>query len=140
MTTVGAIIAYMLIPKRGKKISKTKLKNKADILFSLYIRNRDKMCVRCHRTAPYQLHCAHIITRANLRLRFDPMNAYCLCSLCHRWWHDSPTESGKWFEETFPINYDYLLKNKNKIEKPDYQEVVGSLKKLLESDYVTDKP
>ena len=120
-----------MLKKKSRLLpTKKKLKAKADTLFSLYIRQRDKKCVKCGRGNEYQLHCAHIVSRFNLRLSYDPRNALCLCSKCHRWWHDSPLESGRWFESTFPQNYEYLLKTKNETEKPDYTEVVESLKLL----------
>jgi len=112
-----------------------KLKTKADKLFSEYIRKRDKVCQKCGREYPYQLHCSHIITRSNLRLRFDPQNAVTLCASCHMWWHANPTESGEWFIKAFPKNHEYIEKVKNEIEQlriPDYEILIKRLNKLLE--------
>lgn len=65
---------------------------KADRLFSLYIRWRDKWtCQRCWWWADetdseqrQMLHCSHFHGRINRGARFDPDNAAALCANCHR--------------------------------------------------------
>lgn len=121
----------MILLKPKKKQSLIKLKTKADTLFSKWVRNRDKKCLRCGKTSSLQ--CAHIITRSNLRLRYDLQNVLTLCAGCHMfWWHRSPLEAITWFQETYPKQYEYLLKAKNEIEKPDYEEVIRFYSKLPE--------
>lgn len=113
-----------------RKASKKYLKNKADRLFSEYIRNRDRKCCKCG-SSTKQLQCAHIIGRRNLRLRYDPQNALTLCAGCHFWWHENPFDSTEWYKETYPNDWDYLSKARNEVEKPDYQEIIRGLQELL---------
>lgn len=105
---------------------------KADVLFSQYIRKRDGKCMRCGKDTTLQ--CAHYFGRRNRRLRYDPQNSITLCYSCHIFWaHKEPHEFVEWFREKFPKNYEYLLKVRNEVEKIDYEEVIESLQKLLES-------
>lgn len=56
----------------------------ADRLFSEYIRKRDKVCVRCKRSAG--LTCSHYWGRKNENTRYDLENADALCISCHLAW------------------------------------------------------
>jgi hypothetical protein len=63
---------------------------KTDILFSKYIRKRDKFtCQRCGQVYPdggRGLHCSHYWGRGRENTRFDPENCITLCWGCHRIW------------------------------------------------------
>ena len=54
--------------------------NKADILFSRYIRERDKKCFFCPNPATQ---CSHFWGRGNSATRYDPENADGICGGCH---------------------------------------------------------
>ena len=62
------------------------------------------------------------------------MNVLPMCGRDHPFfWHDEPTESGKWFEEKYPGRYMYLLEAKNKYTK-------WTMDKLLEvRKHIKDK-
>lgn len=69
----------------------------ADTWFSKCIREAaDNTCERCGNTTR-QMHCSHVKPRSNRCVRWDVLNAKCLCSVCHDWWHSNPTESAAWF-------------------------------------------
>ena len=70
-----------------KKPSKTYLKRKADKLFSDRVRSKGK-CEFCGSTQ--NLQCAHFITRKIIKLRYEPLNAACLCVGCHFMGHHHP--------------------------------------------------
>ena len=53
----------------------------ADTKFSIYIRERDKMCVRCGKKE--YLQCSHFWARGNSATRYDPDNCDTLCYGCH---------------------------------------------------------
>jgi len=116
----------MKLPKPKKKVSKSYLKKKADMLFSKHIRS-----IGVCEMAPFDnvkcggvLQCAHIIGRANMRLRYDEKNALCLCSGHHVWYTHHPFE---WFEkisEHFAPYWEYLKEHKNEIVKVDYYKVI----------------
>lgn len=69
----------------------TLLKNKvwktvtADKYFSEWIIERDKRCVRCHRSDK-QLDNSHYWKRGDSSTRFDPKNCDALCRDCHTIW------------------------------------------------------
>ena len=72
---------------KGKKTSKRRksrmaLRNKADKLFSLAIRERDGWaCRNCGST--YRPQAAHIISRRYSAVRWSSDNCLCLCQKCH---------------------------------------------------------
>lgn len=70
---------------------------KCDAVFSKLIRSADR-CLYCGKTsAQAQLHCSHVYSRKNLSVRWDEMNAKCLCSYHHRrFWHEQPKEALEW--------------------------------------------
>ena len=106
-------------------------RSKEDIVFSNLIRERaDFTCERCGKNLRHSkqgLDCSHIHSRTNLRTRFDPDAAKALCVACHRWWHDNPTESGKWAEEYFGIGFLEILREKKnmifKLPKHEKEEM-----------------
>ena len=64
--------------------------DKADILFSRYIRRRDGKCVRCGRKGEGDegikgLQASHFFSRRNESVRFDLENVDSLCPGCHRY-------------------------------------------------------
>lgn len=58
--------------------------DQADRAFSLMIRKRDPICMRCHRMPSTD--CSHFWERGNSATRFDPDNADGLCRGCHQLW------------------------------------------------------
>lgn len=104
--------------------------DKLDILFADYIRSRG-YCERCGAVARegsgHGLQCAHVYSRKNMTLRWDPNNALCLCTGCHIYWmHKNPREFTHWFDLKYPERGRYLDENKNKITRrtlEDYKEL-----------------
>ena len=78
-------------------------RRKADILFSQYIRTRDRWtCQKCHkRYKPKSqgLHCAHMFSRRKESTRFDPDNCCSLCFGCHQYIDSHPFEKIEFFEK-----------------------------------------
>src|SRR3990167_7578217 len=65
--------------------------NQLDRVFSLYIRNRDKRCLKCG--TKENLQCAHIFSRTARSVRWNALNALTLCYKCHLFWaHKNPIE------------------------------------------------
>ena len=68
--------------------------DKADKVFSQYVRLRDGKCQRCHSLVQVNLntglpsshHASHFFGRGKESTRFDPENVDCLCYPCHRLW------------------------------------------------------
>lgn len=68
----------------------SKLKKKADVLHSKYIRLRDSdsngygECITCGATKHYkEAQCGHFVTRANNKLRYDELNTNLQCVGCN---------------------------------------------------------
>jgi hypothetical protein len=114
------------------KIEKKKLKKQADTLFSLYIR-RKGVCELAGRDGIHcggSIQCAHIETRGVLAIRWEKMNALCLCG-GHHWFYTN--HESKWQEvikKEFPKKYSFYLKHKNDIWDGDYDKVLRRLKNL----------
>ena len=78
------------------------------------------------------LQCAHVVSRKNLTLRWDPINALCLCKVCHIYWqHKEPLEFTDWFREKFPGRNTYIMVTKNILMKRNldqYKELLKDIK------------
>lgn len=58
----------------------------ADTQFSMWIRQRDKKCIRCNATKEYaRLQNSHFWGRIRKNTRYDPENCDTLCATCHYW-------------------------------------------------------
>lgn len=119
---------FMKFPK-PKKVKKTTLRNKADKLFSQRIR-MNGVCVAysLHIRCGGALQCAHIISRANMRLRYDYHNAIPLCMAHHRWFHQHPFEFVEFIKTSFPLDYAYVMAHKDeKVKKTEdlYRGVIA---------------
>lgn len=58
-----------------------------------------------------RLHTSHVIPkREGHGLRWDIRNVTILCYRCHlEWWHKDPLSAAKWFQETYPDRYEYVM-------------------------------
>ena len=79
--------------------------DQADILFSQWIRLRDKKCVRCHspvlfnnKGLPISHQNSHFYGRGRENTRFEPDNCDTLCMGCHRIWGSDDRESYRGFK------------------------------------------
>lgn len=120
-------------------MSKIKI-DKADELFSFWIRSRDKWtCQRCGGTyspPTSALHCSHFKGRGKEATRFDPLNADALCYGCHRYFTAQPDEHYNWqVQKKGQKTVDKLTLSSNTYKKKDRKlEVMYWRQKILE-DY-----
>ena len=125
----------MKAPK-PKKVSLSKLKRKADHLFSelIHLRGHCEAAWGDDRECGGGLQTAHIINRTNLHLRWCADNALLMCTRHHLYWqHKSPLEFSEWFIRNFPIQYQFLMIEKNKLATYiDYLALIEDLKKQIE--------
>lgn len=115
--------------QKPKKISRSKLLKKADVLFSKVIRSPG-YCLRCG--SRDRLQCAHLRSRNYKAVRWDRSNAICLCSACHVYFTYRPLEWEVWIEERFPGRMDDLKYKALNSPVPDYQEVIMELQQSNE--------
>lgn len=77
--------------------------DKADIMFSKYIRKRDGKCMRCKRSGTGKdgiegLQASHYFGRRSEGTRFDPCNVDALCAGCHQYWGSDDKEGYRDFK------------------------------------------
>lgn len=130
-------------PKK-KAPSQTALRNKADGLFSRYIRERDRTCQAAGHAkrggndeCSGVLQCAHLISRrpGYLATRHDPDNAVALCEGHHVFFTNHPLEWDDWVTDRIGSEAWALLRAKAKASKgsPDYQATIDDLSERLSS-------
>ena len=112
-----------------RKITRKSLKAKCDKLFSEKIRKQGWCTfdgvddVKCGGS----LQCAHIIGRANFRLRWDERNAFCLCAGHHTYYTNHPWEWHEIIADNWPSIYKYVNEHRNEIWDKDYEKVLSNL-------------
>lgn len=92
-------------------------------------------CEKCG--SQNNLQWAHMISRSDTTLRWDPLNALCLCDSCHKWQHKNPIEFNAWFATNLNEQFEYLQRNKGLIlkrYKSDYQDLLESAKRVNAGD------
>ncbi len=119
--------------KSKKRNPKKTIMNKLDTAFSLIIRRRGQ-CEKCGRGN--NLQCSHIHTRTKMSVRWDILNAFCLCSGCHLyWWHKNPIDAAEFTkkklgeEEYDALNYRAEALKQWSIEEMEY--LLSEFKKEL---------
>lgn len=114
---------------KPKKIKRSTLKNKCDRLFSQKVRDRDvcQLAGVDRVTCNGGLQCAHIIGRANHRLRWDLKNALSLCSGHHMYYTNNPWEWQEIIKKRYPSNYRYVNKYRNEIWDKDLEGILEDL-------------
>lgn len=131
------------LTKAALKKQLKRLSNKADKLFSLYIRARDnrlfnKVCPLCEKK-PIQC-CFHFITRKRKAVRWNVQNAVGACHTCNYLENYFSDLSRYWYIKKFGVNqYLSLVENGRQDFTPtkeDLENVIITYNKmlLLESD------
>lgn len=82
-------------------------RDKADAIFSQYIRLRDKECRRCHspvmfnnKGMPISHQASHFQGRRKENTRFNELNVDTLCGGCHTYFTANPAEHYEWQVKT----------------------------------------
>lgn len=113
--------------------AKKKLKLKADKLFSLKTRSigycelAGKDTIRCGGN----LQCAHIETRGAHAIRWNDMNALCLCAGHHVYYTNNPREWDLQVALWFPDKWKYVEKHRRDIWDKNIEKVLISLGVLI---------
>lgn len=109
--------------KAKRKAKRSTIKNKADRVFSLYIRARDGSCKNCGR--PDNLQAAHIVSRRYHGTRWDEENCVALCRDCHVFYTHRPLEWSVWVDENGPVKWEDMRRRALSTTKPDYEVIVA---------------
>ncbi len=114
--------------------------DKADKVFSQYIRLRDKHCVRCMSKVqinssglPISHQASHYFGRGRENTRFDPQNVDTLCMGCHRIWGSDNREEYRAFKimQLGQEGFDLLTLRANTTKKKDRKMEYIIAKELL---------
>lgn len=93
------------------------------------------VCQVCGKQGRVEL--SHIFSRRHRTIRWCVDNTLPKCHSCHRWWHENPTESGKWFRDKFGDRFVDLLiekrESKMKIPKSEEKEIAAHYRKVLKA-------
>ena len=109
---------------------KRSITRKLDKAFSLIIRSHGK-CERCLRSGTVKLETSHVFSRANRAVRWEELNASCLCSGCHRWAHQNPVEFTEWVKVRLgEERYDELRKMATSVRKWTDREGLALLESM----------
>lgn len=114
----------ILKPKTGPKlkvskkkpVSISKLKKKADSVFSQFIRIRDKgKCYTCGLQKNWkEMQNGHFVPRQYISLRYDEINCHCQCYACNMLYNGQPSAYAKRLEEDYGIGTVARLESKRK--------------------------
>lgn len=111
-----------------------KSKESLDVMFSKFIRARDKSCQVCGTTN--ELECAHIFSRAALSGRWNPDNAIALCHRCHMHAHSQPRLFQGWLRDNHPLKFKAANIVRNTLtysNSIDYAEIYKNLKEMFDN-------
>jgi len=117
------------------RMKKTTIKNNLDKVFSAQVRKRGYcewgIMDKCNLET---LQCAHIYSRANLAVRWNLLNALCLCAGCHFYAHQHPLEFADFVKQHLgDYKYLQLKSDAGAIKKwtiADMQELLKTLKEI----------
>lgn len=116
---------------KPKKVSVSKLKSKCDKLASAYYRRLTPYCElagKDHITCSDQIQWMHIVTRANLRLRYEQYNQLVGCRGHHWFYTNNPLDWVRFLERHFPDRLAQCEAHRNEIGKPDYEALIEKFK------------
>lgn len=108
--------------------------SKADEYFSKCVReSHNHTCEKCGKQG--RMETSHVFSRRHRTIRWDALNANCLCHGCHRKWHESPLESYKWFCSEFgEWRYEVLKEKRDskvKVTKLEEKDIAAHYRKQL---------
>ena len=127
---------------KKKKPSLKRLKEKADKLLSLYVRQRDAdqhgivKCVTCSNKTHWKgVDCGHWLSRSYLSTRFEETNVAAQCKRCNAWFGGRPDDFERFIaakhgkEEVERLR---ALKHQSiKRTTSDYEELISELQEKL---------
>lgn len=117
----------------------------ADDAFSKCIRAQSNYtCVKCgavHDKSSSGLHCSHNFGRRHRTIRWCKENALSLCFSCHKWFGESPADSGRWLEGFIGAEMVDILREKRdsgaKVSKHEEKDIAKHYRdelKKIEAD------
>jgi hypothetical protein len=96
--------------RKIKKKSRKCYTRALDTVFAKIVKIKG-ICVRCG--AKEQLQCCHIYSRRYKSIRWEELNALCLCAGCHFLAHQNPIDFGEFVREKLGVDYERLKQLRN---------------------------
>ena len=120
-----------------KNLSISQLRKKLDIVFSIWVRNRDAdwrgdvVCITCSRTFPWkEVDAGHYISRRHPSTRWHEKNVHAQCKGCNRYRGGAPDEYALALQRKYGENIlQELNREKNKDKKWKIQELRNMITK-----------
>jgi hypothetical protein len=118
---------------KPKKPTKSKLKEKCDLLASAYYRAETPYCelkgldaIQCGGGLQWM----HIFSRSILHMRYEPYNKLVGCQGHHLWYTHNPVEWVRFLEANFPERLAQAEAHRYKLWKVDYEAWIDHFSKL----------
>ena len=114
-----------------KKQFVRKLKKKLDIIFSKYIRARDKYkCYTCGVVLQSRFsQCGHFVPRQYNNVRYDEINCHCQCYACNMFYGGQPSEYALRLQKDYGSD---IIEKLNKKKREIKQFTPQELGKMIE--------
>lgn len=128
---------------KSYSVRKRIAKQKADAIFSKYIRARDgNKCVLCG--SEYMVQCGHLIKRGKHAVRYDLLNCHAQCSRCNMLHNYEPDHYINWFIRKFSADmytdlYEKSLERCSRGLK-EYEELIQKYKQKYKEVQELEKP
>lgn len=117
------------------RLTRQRRERTAATMFARIIKLRDRQCTMAGRDGVRcagSLDCAHVITRVNHVLRFDPRNAHLLCRTHHTYYHANEAEWIEVSKREWPEATAYCLMHRHLLEPDeDLEAIIESLRRML---------
>lgn len=120
----------MIEIEKLKLKEKSWLKDKADEVFSRYVRTRDQgTCITCGIQKPIsEMQAGHYVSRRHLSTRFDEWNVNCQCVSCNVFLKGNMVKYSRALMDKYGDEIiktlDDLSKQKRQMKKADYIEII----------------
>jgi hypothetical protein len=123
----------MTVARKKGTTERAKISRALDDITPKIVKLRDEgKCQRCGQIPqPKGYHWAHVKTRRDHWLRWEPLNALGLCYGCHAWFDSHKAEGMEWFTTTWPERDKYLWQHS--LSRPHGTIPITHLRALLES-------
>ncbi len=118
--------------RKGKKTSKRRrsrlaLRRECDRIFALAVKERDGWACRACGTHMHP-QCAHLVSRRYHAVRWNLVNAVCLCAGCHVKFTHDPIAWEDWCNERWPGRLESLkVQARAGVKWIDYEAILASL-------------
>ena len=112
-----------------RQITRKGLKAKCDKLFSLKMREIGICELRSLDTITCGggLQCAHVDTRGKHAIRWNPLNALCICAGHHVYYTNNPRKWDKIIKKYFPKRWKFVEKHQSDIWDKDILSIIEGL-------------